>query len=42
MRLCAIHQFVEEESELQEDMETLLQRLYEKYVPLEVREYIEN
>ena len=41
-KLRAIHQYMKEETELQAELGTLLQTLYEKHVPAPVREYIES
>ncbi|WP_041272735.1 DUF6103 family protein [Desulfitobacterium hafniense] len=41
-KLRAIHQYMKDESELQAELDTLLQTLYEKHVPAPVREYIEG
>lgn len=41
-KLRAIHQYMKDETELQAELETLLQTLYEKHVPAPVREYIES
>ncbi|MBS3973796.1 MAG: hypothetical protein KGZ89_02885 [Actinobacteria bacterium] len=41
-KLRAIHQYMEDETELQAELGTLLQTLYEKHVPAPVREYIEG
>ncbi|AFV02387.1 hypothetical protein DHBDCA_p1358 [Dehalobacter sp. DCA] len=41
-KLRAIHQYMEDETELQAELDTLLQTLYEKHVPAPVREYIES
>lgn len=41
-KLHAIRQYMKEETELQTELDTLLQTLYEKHVPAPVREYIES
>jgi hypothetical protein len=41
-KLRAIHQYMKDETELQAELDTLLQGLYEKHVPAPVREYIES
>jgi hypothetical protein len=41
-KLRAIHQYMKDETELQAELDTLLQTLYEKHVPAPVREYIES
>lgn len=41
-KLRAIHQYMKDETELQAELDTLLQTLYEKHVPAPVREYIEG
>jgi hypothetical protein len=41
-KLRAIHQYMKDETELQAELDTLLQALYEKHVPAPVREYIES
>lgn len=41
-KLRAIHQYMKDETELQTELDTLLQTMYEKYVPTPVREYIES
>lgn len=41
-KMRVLKQYMQDESELQKGMESLLQTLYEKYVPSEVREHIEN
>lgn len=41
-KLRAIHQYMKDETELQAELGTLLQTLYEKHVPASVREYIES
>lgn len=41
-KLRAIHQYMKDETELQAELGTLLQTLYEKHVPAPVREYIES
>ena len=41
-KLRAIHQYMKDETELQAELDTLLQTLYEKHVPAAVREYIES
>lgn len=41
-KLRAIHQYMTDETELQAELDTLLQTLYEKHVPAPVREYIES
>ena len=40
-KLRAIHQYMKDETELQAELDILLQTLYEKHVPAPVREYIE-
>lgn len=41
-KLSAIHQYMKDETELQTELDTLLQTLYEKHVPAPVRKYIES
>lgn len=41
-KLRAIRQYMNDEEELQDGLEALLQMLYEKYVPADVRECIES
>ena len=41
-KLRSIHQYMKDETELQAELDTLLQALYEKHVPAPVREYIES
>ncbi len=41
-KLRAIHQYMKDETELQAELDTLLQALYERHVPAPVREYIES
>jgi len=41
-KLRAIHQYMKDETELQAELDSLLQALYEKHVPASVREYIES
>lgn len=41
-KLRAIHRYMQDETELQAELDTLLQTLYEKHVPAIVREYIES
>ncbi|MDI6813949.1 MAG: DUF6103 family protein [Desulfitobacteriaceae bacterium] len=41
-KLRAIHKYMKDETELQAELDTLLQTLYEKHVPAPVREYIEG
>lgn len=41
-KLRAIHQYMKDGTELQVELDTLLQTLYEKHVPAPVREYIEG
>ena len=41
-KLRAIHQYMKDETELQAELDTLLQALYEKHVPAPVREHIES
>lgn len=41
-KLRAIQQYMKDETELQTELDTLLQTLYEKHVPAPVREYIES
>ena len=41
-KLHYIHQYMKDGTELQAELGTLLQTLYEKHVPAPVREYIEN
>lgn len=41
-KLRAIHQYMKDETELQAELDTFLQTLYEEHVPDPVREYIES
>ena len=41
-KLRAINQYMKDETELQTELDTVLQALYEKHVPAPVREYIES
>ncbi|EQB21858.1 hypothetical protein UNSWDHB_788 [Dehalobacter sp. UNSWDHB] len=41
-KLRAINQYMKDETELQTELDTVLQELYEKHVPAPVREYIES
>lgn len=41
-KLRAIHEYMKDEAELEGDLNTLLQTLYEKHVPAPVREYVES
>ena len=41
-KLRAINQYMKDETELQTELDTVLQALYEKHVPVPVREYIES
>lgn len=41
-KLRAIHQYMKDETELQAELDTLMQTLYDKHVPAPVREYIES
>ncbi|HQK35726.1 MAG TPA: DUF6103 family protein [Spirochaetales bacterium] len=41
-KLSALRQYMPVESALKAGLENLLQELYEKHVPAEVREYIES
>ncbi|RJR14399.1 hypothetical protein C4588_00145 [Candidatus Parcubacteria bacterium] len=41
-KLRVIHQYMKDGTELQAELDTLLQTLYEKHVPAPVREYIEG
>lgn len=41
-KLSALRQYMPDESALKAGLENLLQELYEKHVPAEVREYIES
>lgn len=41
-KLRAIYQYMKDETELQAELDTLLQTLYEKHVPAPVWEYIES
>ncbi|AGL02867.1 DUF6103 family protein [Desulfoscipio gibsoniae] len=41
-KLSAIHQYMKDETQLQAELGTLLQTLYEKHVPAPLREYIES
>lgn len=41
-KLRAINQYMKDETELQAELDTLMQALYEKHVPAPVREYIQS
>lgn len=41
-KLRAIHQYMKDETELQAELDALMQAFYEKHVPTSVREYIES
>lgn len=41
-KLHAIHRYMKDETELQNELDALLQALYEKYVPAHVQAYIES
>ncbi len=41
-KLRAIYQYMKEETDLQSELGTLLQTVYENHVPAPVREYIES